>query len=78
MLEAIVFVGAALCVQVGNETICQNAEAGNTVTTFHRTVTDWQKIPSQTNYNDKQEVKIETNNLCIGHKCPFNRQQRNI
>jgi len=72
MVKVIVFVGAALCIESQNEKICQNVEVENEQTTFHRTVTDWQKITSQTIYNDKQEVKIERKNTCSGHKCPFN------
>ena len=72
MIETIIFVGALLCVETQDKIICQNEETENTPTTFQRTVTDWQKITSETIYNDNKEVKIETKNTCPGHKCPFN------
>ena len=73
MLEAIVFVGAMLCVETEKKILCQNViPPKETKTVFSRTVTDWQKITSQTNYNGNQEVKIERKNTCPGHKCPFN------
>lgn len=72
MIETIIFVGALLCVEAEDKVVCQNREAQNVSTTFQRTVTDWQKITSETIYNDKQEVKIERKNTCPGHKCPFN------
>lgn len=72
MVETIIFVGALLCVEAEDKVVCQNEETENTPATFQRTVTDWQKITSETIYNDKQEVKIERKNTCPGHKCPFN------
>ena len=72
MIETIIFVGALLCVETQDKVICQNEETENTSTTFQRTVTDWQKITSETIYNDNKEVKIETKNTCSGHKCTFN------
>jgi len=72
MVKVIVFVGAALCVESQSEKVCQNIDTGESPSTFHRTVTDWQKITSETIYNDKQEVKIERKNTCSGHQCPFN------
>jgi len=72
MLETIIFVGALLCVEAEEKMICQNKDTHNTTRTFQRTVTDWRKITSQTNYNGNQEVKIERKNTCPGHKCPFN------
>ena len=72
MVETIIFVGALLCVEAEQKMVCQNKDTQNTTITFQRTVTDWQKITSQTNYNGNQEVKIERKNTCPGHQCPFN------
>ncbi len=65
MLETIVFVGAALCVQLDAETtVCQNANQQNERVIFHKAVTDWQKITSKTIYNSEEEVKIDQKNTC--------------
>ena len=64
MIETIVFVGAVLCMQVGQDMVCQNIEAGEkTGAVFTKTVTDWQKITSETIYNIEKEVKIEQRNI---------------
>lgn len=72
MVGTIIFVGAMLCIQAEEKVVCQNKDTHITKATFQRTVTDWQKITSETIYNDNQEVKIERKNTCPGHKCPFN------
>ena len=64
MLETIIFVGAALCVQVDDKPVCQNTtpdHQGKVV--FTKTVTDWRKITPETNYNIEEEVKIEQKNI---------------
>ena len=64
MLDTIVFVGAALCIQIGETPICQNISThkeGKIV--FSKTLTDWRKIPSETNYNIEKEVTIEQKNI---------------
>ena len=67
MLETIVFVGATLCIQIQENLICQNTENIDKETqiesVFTKTVTDWQKIPPETNYNIEEEVKIEQRNI---------------
>ena len=64
MIETIVFVGAVLCMQVGQDMVCQNIEAGEkNGAVFTKTVTDWQKITSETIYNIEKEVKIEQRNI---------------
>ncbi len=68
MVEVIVFMGAMLCIDVNEQLVCQNATvAKNNKTTFARTVTDWQKIPSETIYNIEEEVKIEQKNTSPRH-----------
>lgn len=65
MLETIVFVGAALCVQLSEETIvCQNTVEQSESVIFHKAVTDWKKITSKTIYNSEEEVKIDQQNTC--------------
>jgi hypothetical protein len=72
MINTIIFIGAALCVEAEGKMICQNQETTKNNNTFQRTVTDWQKITSETIYNDNKEVKIETQNTSLRYKCPFN------
>jgi len=68
VVEAIIFVGSMLCIDVNKQTICQNTlTAENNETTFARTVTDWQKIPSETIYNIEEEVKFEQKNISPRH-----------
>ena len=68
MLEAIVFVGAMLCVETEKKILCQNViPPKETKTVFSRTVTDWQKIPSETNYNIDKEVKFEQTSIRTRH-----------
>jgi hypothetical protein len=64
VIETIVFVGAVLCMQVGQDMVCQNINPKDQIgTVFAKTVTDWQKIPSETTYNIEKEVKIEQRNI---------------
>lgn len=64
MLETIVFVGATLCIQIQENSICQNNDRQiQSESVFTKTVTDWQKIPSETIYNIEEEVKIEQRNI---------------
>ena len=72
MINTIIFIGAALCVESEGKMVCQNQTVPNNNTTFQRTVTDWQKITSESIYNDNKEVKIETQNISPRYKCPFN------
>ena len=68
MLETIIFVGAALCIQVDEKPVCQNitvAQEGKVV--FSKTVTDWRKITPETNYNIEEEVKFEQKNIRPRH-----------
>ncbi len=68
MVEAIIFVGAMLCIETDTKIFCQNNKiTNNNKRVFSKTVTDWQKIPSETNYNIEQEVKIEQRNIRPGH-----------
>jgi len=71
MINAIVFIGAVLCIESEGKMVCQNQAAPKNNTTFQRTVTDWQKITSETIYNDNKEVKIETQNTSPRYECPF-------
>tara|TARA_R110001583_G_scaffold156370_4_gene308081 strand:- start:4421 stop:4642 length:222 start_codon:yes stop_codon:yes gene_type:complete len=72
MINTIIFIGAALCIETEGKMICQNQTMPKNNTTFQRTVTDWQKITSETIYNDNKEVKIETQNISPRYECPFN------
>ena len=73
MVEAIVFVGAMLCIETDTEVFCQNVtNPANNKTTFSRTVTDWQKIVPETNYTIEEEVTIEQRNIRPRHKRTFN------
>ena len=68
MLKTIVFVGAALCIQIEDEQpICQNVETTNEEVVFYKAVTDWRKITSETNYNIDKEVNFEQENIRPGH-----------
>ena len=73
MVEAIVFVGAMLCIETDTAVFCQNVtNPVNNKTTFSRTVTDWQKIVPETNYTIEEEVTIEQRNIRPRHKRTFN------
>ena len=73
MIEAIVFMGALLCIETDTAVFCQNViNPVNNKVTFSRTITDWQKIPSETNYTIEEEVKIEQRNIRPRHKRAFN------
>ena len=72
MINGIIFIGAVLCVETEGKMVCQNQTPVNNNITFQRTVTDWQKITSETIYNDNKEVKIETQNTSPRYECPFN------
>ena len=62
-METIIFVGAMLCIEMDKNLICQNTlSAKNNKTVFSKTVTDWKKIPSETIYNNSEEVKFEQKN----------------
>ena len=68
MLETIIFVGAALCVQIDEQPVCQNittVQEGKVV--FAKTVTDWRKITPETNYNIEEEVKFEQKDIRPRH-----------
>ena len=64
MLETIVFVGAMLCIETETAIFCQNdIKPPSNKRVFSKTVTDWQKIPSEPIYNIEEEVKIEQRNI---------------
>ena len=66
MLKTIVFVGAALCIQIDDQQpICQNIETTNEKVVFYKAVTDWIKITPETNYNIDKEVNFEQQNIRI-------------
>ena len=68
MLETIIFVGAALCIEINEQPVCQNIvlpQSGEVV--FAKTVTDWRKITPETNYNIEEEVKFEQKNIRPRH-----------
>jgi hypothetical protein len=68
VLEAIIFVGAVLCIQIDDEHhICQNTEITHEKVVFNKAVTDWQKITSETNYNIEEEVNFEQKNIRPRH-----------
>ena len=68
MVEAIVLVGTLLCIDVGEKTVCQNKNIPpSNGKYFSKTVTEWKKIPSETNYNSNEEVKLDQENICPGH-----------
>ncbi len=63
MIETVIFVGAMLCLDTPKETICQNKQPlARQEVVFHKTMTHWQKITSETIYNDSKEVKLEQKN----------------
>ena len=73
MVEAIIFMGAMLCIETETAVFCQNVvKHPSSKTVFSRTVTDWQKIPSETNYTIEEEVTIEQRNIRPRHKRTFN------
>ena len=52
-----------LCLDTPKETICQNKQPlARQEVVFHKTMTHWQKITSETIYNDSKEVKLEQKN----------------
>ena len=68
MLETIIFVGAALCIEINEQPVCQNIVLPQSgVVVFAKTVTDWRKITPETNYNIEEEVKFEQKNIRPRH-----------
>lgn len=68
MIDTIIFIGAALCISVGEGQVCQNLpQVKKNKAVFTKTVTDWRKITPETNYNIDKEVKIEQNNIRPRH-----------
>ena len=69
MLNTIVFVGVALCVQMSDKEppICQNSKPQQEKVVFYKAVTDWRKITSETNYNIDKEVKFEQQDIRPRH-----------
>ena len=65
--------GAMLCIETETAVFCQNVvQPSSNKTVFSRTVTDWQKIPSETIYTIEEEVTIEQRNIRPRHKRTFN------